>query len=216
MTDDRSEQAERRAIRRRWINVGEVVAVAGLIIAALSLYLGWSGRREDEAERRAEQAEARKQGSHVGLVATHADGDVLDFKGAACALQSADISFPTALGVATQSTTLDPHIDADWFAKPLLEAIAPSKAEKGRMPVLIESRCTGETGDRLERAVYDVPFSVDSRFLRGKTIRLRGLVLREYVTAANGQAHLDAAWRAGAPKTPTKHMNAADKSKRSG
>ena len=48
MTEDRSEQAERLAIRRRWINVGEVVAVAGLIIAALSLYLGWSGRREFE------------------------------------------------------------------------------------------------------------------------------------------------------------------------
>lgn len=204
MTDDRSEQAERRAIRRRWINVGEAVAVAGLIIAALSLYLGWSGRREDEAERRAEQAEARKQGSHVGLVGTHADGDVLEFEGAACALQSADISFPAALGVATQSTTLDPRIDADWFAKPLLAAIAPAKAEKGRLPVLIESRCTGESGDRLERALYDVPFEVDSRFLRGKTIRLGGLVLREYVTAGNGQAHLDAAWRKLAPAAPAK------------
>ena len=56
MSADPSEQAERRAIRRRWINVGEIVAVAGLIVAALSLYLGWSGRREDEAERQADRA----------------------------------------------------------------------------------------------------------------------------------------------------------------
>ena len=203
MTDDPAASAERRAARRRWITFGEVVAAAGLIIAALSLYLNWSDRRADEAERRAEQAEARtsaaERGRHVGLVATDADGDVLAFKAAACALQSADISFPSALGVAAQSTTLNPRIDADWFAKPLLAALDPAKAEAGRLPVLIESRCTSETGDRLERAIYEVPFSVDSRFLRGKAIRLSGLVLREYVTAANGQARLDAAWRKLAP-----------------
>lgn len=203
MTDDPAASAERRAARRRWITFGEVVAAAGLIIAALSLYLNWSDRRADEAERSAEQAEARtsaaERGRHVGLVATDADGDVLAFKAAACALQSADISFPSALRVAAQSTTLNPRIDADWFAKPLLAALDPAKAEAGRLPVLIESRCTSETGDRLERAIYEVPFSVDSRFLRGKAIRLSGLVLREYVTAANGQARLDAAWRKLAP-----------------
>ena len=208
MTDNPAEATERRAARRRWVTLGEFVAVAGLIVAALSLYVNWSERRADEAERRAERAEARTsaaaQGRHVGLVATGADGGTLTFKSSACALQSADISFPTALGVATQSTTLDPHIDADWFSRPLLAALAPARADQGRLPVLIESRCTSETGDRLERALYDLPFTVDSRFLRGKTIRLRGLVLREYVTAAGGQARLDAAWRKLAPAQSTK------------
>jgi hypothetical protein len=203
VTDEQTDSAERRAARRRWITLGEVVAVAGLIIAALSLYLNWSDRRADEAQRRAEQAEARtsaaERGRHVGLVATDADGEVLTFKAAACDLQSADISFPSALDVETQSTTLEPHIDADWFAEPLLAAIGPAKAKKGRLPVLIESRCTGETGERFERALYDVPFTVESRFLRGDTVRLRGLILREYVSAAEARAQLDAAWRALAP-----------------
>jgi hypothetical protein len=35
--------------------------------------------------------------------------------------------------------------------------------------------------------------------LSGKSVRLRGLVLREYVSAANGQARLDVAWQALAP-----------------
>jgi hypothetical protein len=196
-------ESERRAARRRWITFGEVVAVAGLLIAALSLYLNWSDRRADEAERRAEQAEARtsaaEQGRHVGLVATDADGDVLAFKSAACDLQSADIAFPSALKVPPQSLTLDPHIDADWFAEPLLAALGDAKPKKGRLPVLIVSRCTSATGDRLERAIYDVPFTVESRFLRGRALRLRGLVLRGYVTAGNGRARLDAAWRALAP-----------------
>lgn len=206
MTEDRTEQAERRAIRRRWINVGEIAAVAGLIIAALSLYLGWAGRREDDAQRRAEQAAARKaeteQRGHIGLVATDADGEVLTFKGVACALQSADIRFPSAFGVPVENTSLSYRIEADWFDGPLLRALAPAKAEQGRLPVLIESRCTGEDGDRVEHAIYEIPYRVDSRLLRGKTVRLRGLVLREYVSAATGQARLDAAWRALAPALP--------------
>lgn len=216
MTEDNNTAAESRAKRRRWITLGETVAVAGLIVAALSLYLGWSDRRADEAERRAEKAEARadaaKQGHHIGLVATSADGDVLSFKGAACTLQSADISFPTALGASPQNTSLDPQIDAGWFATPLLKAIEPSKADKGRLPVLIVSQCTSDAGDRIERAVYDVSFNVESRFLRGKTIKLRGLTLREYVTAANGQARLDAAWQAMAPKRSARQAKTVGKS----
>jgi hypothetical protein len=198
-----SERAEERQRRRRWLTLGETVAVAGLLIAALSLYLGWSSRRDDEAQRRAEQAAARKaeaeQRGHIGLVATDADGEVLSFKGVACALQSADIRFPSALGVPAQSTSLTYRIKADWFDGQLLDAIAPAKADQGRLPVLIDSRCTGEDGDRVEHAIYDIPYRVDSRLLRGKTVHLRGLVLREYVGAANGQARLDTVWRALAP-----------------
>jgi hypothetical protein len=202
MTSEK-DRAEERERKRRWLTLGETVAVAGLLIAALSLYLGWASRRDDEAQRQAEQAAARQaeseQRGHVGLVATDADGDVLTFKGVACVLQSADIRFPSALGVPAESTSLTYRIKADWFDGPLLDAIAPAKAEQGRLPVLIESRCTGEDGDRIERAIYEVPYRIDSRLLRGKTIRLRGLVLREYVNEANGQARLDAAWQALAP-----------------
>jgi hypothetical protein len=64
------------------------------------------------------------------------------------------------------------------------------------LPVLIVSRCTGATGERLERAIYQVPFTIEGRLLRGKTLRLRGLVLQGYVSAGKAQARLDSAWRA--------------------
>ena len=99
--------------------------------------------------------------------------------------------------MASLSVTLDPHIDADWFAKPLLTAVGGARS--GRLPVLIESRCASDSGDRLERAIYEVPFTIDSRFLRGKAVRLRGLVLEQYVTGGDGQTRLDAAWRKLAP-----------------
>jgi hypothetical protein len=193
---------------RRRLMIGEAVAVAGLIVAALSLYLGWSDRREDKAEHDAEQAESRRaesaQRSRIGLVATDADGEVLSFKGVACALQSADISFPKALGVPAQNTALSYRIEADWFAAPLLKVLEPAKVEQGRLPVLIESRCAGEDGDRLERAIYEIPYRIDSRLLRGKTVHLRGLVLREYVGPGQGEARLSAAWKALAPPPPGK------------
>lgn len=193
---------------RRRLMIGETVAVAGLIVAALSLYLAWSGRSEDEAQHSAEQAEARRaeaaQRGHIGLVATDADGEVLSFKGVACTLQSADITFPKALGVPAQNTALSYRIEADWFDAPLLKVLEPAKLEQGRLPVLIESRCTGEDGDRLERAIYEIPYRIDSRLLRGKTVHLRGLMLREYVGRGQGEARLTAAWKALAPPAPGK------------
>ena len=192
-----SEQSRRRLI------IGESVAVAGLIVAALSLYLAWSGRSEDKALHDAEEAESRQaeatQRSRIGLVATDADGEVLSFKGVACALQTADISFPEALGVPAQNTALSSRVEADWFDSQLLKVLEPAKVERGRLPVLIESRCTGEDGERMERAIYEIPYRIDSSLLGGKTVHLRGLVLREHVDPDKGQARLTAAWKALAP-----------------
>lgn len=188
---------------RRRVHVGELVGIAGLIVAALSLYLGWSARRDDEAARQAEQAGSRAEQTarrgHIGLVATDADGEQLSFKGAACALQSAQVRFPSALAVPAQDAGLSYRIEADWFDGPLLDALAASKTEQGRLPLLIDSRCTDAQGDRAEHAIYEVPYRIESRMLRGKTVHLRGLVLREYVSPANAQQRLDAAWQALAP-----------------
>ncbi|MGJ8505888.1 hypothetical protein, partial [Glaesserella parasuis] len=40
-------KAEAAATRRRWINLGEFIAVAGLLIAGGSLYVNWSDHRAD-------------------------------------------------------------------------------------------------------------------------------------------------------------------------
>ena len=48
MSDTPSERAEAAATRRRWITLAEVVAVAGVLIGALTLYTNWSDRRADE------------------------------------------------------------------------------------------------------------------------------------------------------------------------
>ena len=74
MTETPAEKAEAAAIRRRWITLGEIVAVAGLIISALALYLSYADRRADEAERQREKASEEKVRSVVLLTAEPADG----------------------------------------------------------------------------------------------------------------------------------------------
>ncbi len=46
MTD--TPQTDAQKIRRRWINLGEFVAVAGLFISGLALWNSWGGRGPDE------------------------------------------------------------------------------------------------------------------------------------------------------------------------
>jgi hypothetical protein len=200
-----SETPDEKRTRRRWINLAELVAVAGLLIGALTLWLNWSDRREEKAQAAAasqaavrDKAEERRR---IGLVATKAEGDEVTFKGVACALQTADITFPTALGAETRNTVLEHRIEADWFKKPLLKVADAAGQKSGRLPVLISSQCVSEDGERLETAIYDLPYRVsDGGLFGGKSVELQGLILRERTSEARGQARLDAIWRQTAPR----------------
>ena len=193
-----AEKAEAAAIRRRWITLGEIVAIVGLIISALALWNSWAERRDARAIRADEQAAAREAAAaerrHIGLVATDAGGDALTFKGVECALQSTDISFPTKLGATPRNTVLEHRIEASWVAKPLLSLTDGGADRKnGRLPVLIKSQCIGVGGPRVESAIYDVVWETEPHLLGGRSLKLRGMMLRRQVTS-NGQQQLDALW----------------------
>lgn len=193
-----AEKAEAQAIRRRWITLGEIIAVAGVLIAALTLWNSFYERRDAEQvrqdERRAAQELAAAERRRIGLVATDEGGDSLGFKGVECALQATTITFPPALGVAPQFTVTVHEIQADWFAKSLRKAIEDKKQRDGRIPVLIESQCLGEGGARNERAIYDIVYRLEPRILQARAVKVRGLVLHE-PAGANAKTRLDALWR---------------------
>lgn len=191
-----AERQEAAATRRRWVTLAEVVAVAGVLIAALTWWQGSSDRRdaiqvrEDErrSTREAEAAERRR----IGLIATDGGGDTLAFKGVACAVQVASFTFPPALKLADRSTVTVHAIQADWFAEPLLKLTdgGPDTRE-GRLPVLIDSDCQDERGARSERAIYDLIWRTHPRFARGRALEIRGLVLRE---GGGSPKRLDTLW----------------------
>lgn len=196
------ERAEARALRRRWISIGEAVAVAGVVIAGLGFWNSYSERQDAAAERAverraeaADKAEAAKARGRVRLVTTGVDAKGVDIAAqTGCALQSTDVRFPTALGADAQSTVLTHRIEADWLSAPLLKLTdGGADRQDGRLPVLIAATCTGADGDHAETAVYDLLWRTEpGSVLSGRKLTLRGLVRRE---GGGDLKRLDALWK---------------------
>lgn len=184
--------ASDRAERRRWLTVAELVAVAGVVIAALTWYTGWADRRADDAARASAASSTARERARVDLKATvKDDGRALAINDPRHELQDLVVAFPGALGVATQRP-VETTIDADWFADQLLALTDGGADERsGRLPVLIGARYWDGDAARSASAIYDVVWRTEGRMLRGRTLRLEGLRLRE---RGGDQARLDAAW----------------------
>lgn len=200
MTDTPAEKAEKAAIRRRWISLGEFVAVAGLIISALALWNGYTDRRADQAEKQAEKAQASRARNVVLLTATPAHGgETLTVRDTQHPVQSISVAFPAALGIAPQGSTGDLEIRADWVSGALLSATDKGPdVQKGRLPVLITADYWDGDDHVTDKALYDLLWRTEGRFLRGRMVRLTGMVLRARHDAS--QAQMDAAWKQVGPK----------------
>lgn len=199
MTESPADKAEAAAIRRRWITLGEIVAVAGLIISALALYMSYADRRADEAERRHEKATEAKARTAVLLTASAVDGGRrLSLKDPAHPVQNIAISFPTALGIGTQTSSVTPEIDVRSFASKLLDLTAkgPDNAT-GRLPVLIDADYWDGDEQIHDRAIYDIVWQSHGRLIEGRALRLKGLMLHQRKGAT--QAAIDTRWATVGP-----------------
>lgn len=186
------ERAQDRATRRRWITLAELVAVAGVLIAALTLYLGWADRRADDAARRAETTSAARERSRVDLQATvEGNGATLALKDGRHDLSDLAIAFPRALGVAGRRPA-ETAIEAGWIAAPLLKLTDGGADERtGRLPVRLTVRYWDGDTPRTATGIYDIIWKTEGRLLRGRTLTLEALRLRE---RGGNQARLDAIW----------------------
>lgn len=189
-----SETREERARRRRWLSLAEMVAVASVLIGALSLYLTWSDKSETQAERAAAAAKESKAERIVRLEGTVAGGGgALTLADATHKVDTIDVRFPAALGVPPRDGVPEPRIEADWFKGALLKATdGGADEQEGRLPVLVTAHWWDADVPRSDRAIYDVVWRTHGRMLRGRSLELTGLVLRERRGTAK---RLDALWR---------------------
>lgn len=188
-----SESRDQAQTRRRWITLAELVAVAGVVIAALTLYTNWQERREAAADKAIEQASATRDKTRFLLRGTvdAKKRTILLTREEAHPLGDIRVTFPTALGVAPQDSVTQ-TIDADWFDTALRKATdGGADNETGRLPVLI--RYTYFTDDRptTRQAIYDIVWQTHGRGIRGREVTLLDLRLRE--TGGN-QKRVDALW----------------------
>jgi len=197
-------KAEAAATRRRWINLGEFIAVAGLIIALLGLYLNWADRRADTAEKQVATARAEREGARFDIRAVAAAN------GAALLLQhderhairDATVTFPTGLGVGSKDTVAD-SIDRGWFERALLKATdGGPDARSGRLPVLIVLTYWDGDTPRRARGIYDIGWKTEKGvFPFGRSLTLESLRLHEL---GGDLKRLDTVWAAQRPNTKSR------------
>lgn len=155
--------------RRRWISLGEVIALAALIISGLGLWITWSGSQKNEPTRIVEQ----KQSIPLVLrAAVERDGRALAIEPveSSHALQSLTLTFPGATPMEVGS---DGRLEAS-----AVQAAINDKDRKGakKVRVRIATRYVETGTDRRSTGSYSLSYRWEGGGLfGGKSVRLTGL-----------------------------------------
>jgi len=202
MSETPRERAEAARVRRRWINLGELVAVLALVISALTLWNSYRERTTNEAEHAQESAQSAKKATVLILKAT-ADKDARTLTLAPHAdeqaIQSQTIYFPAKLGVSPTETSSDARIEKSWFESALVSARKAAGVEAtpgdARVPVLIETHYLTDGDAHVDRALYEVGYVTTHSLIGGTDVHLRGLSRTGSVPSDDvGQKRIDALW----------------------
>lgn len=203
------EKKEAAAIRRRWITLGEILAVLAIAISALTLWNSYNDRSADKVERAAEKQQ-EKAVSQTLLLTAKNDGRNLSLAphDSAQAVQGQTIRFPTSLGVGAIETLVEPRIEARWV-KAAIKKAHDAETGKGRgddrLPVAITTSFVRGGETLTDTALYDVGYKSDEGGLLGGTeVELRGLSLIARSRDVRAQADLDALWGQRHPPRPKK------------
>jgi hypothetical protein len=183
MSDATEEKREAARVRRRWLNLGELLAIAGVVISGAALWNSYRERTNAEVEQASSEARTTRAAQLLVLKATvEKDGNLLTLvpRDATQTIQSQTISFPAVLGVSPVETSGDPRIERAWFERGLTEALEKSKAAKRapgdqRLPILITTRFLVDGVEHEDSALYSIGYSLGHGFLAGTTVKLRGL-----------------------------------------
>lgn len=203
---DRKDAAEAAAIRRRWITLGEVLAVAAVVISGLTFWNGYSERQATESERAADKqvraAEEQEEAIRAQTLLLRASGGgnrlTLTAADASQTIQGQGIVFPSTLG-AGAIDTLEPRIEAAWIEDAIERARSDADGRgDARLPLAITTRFVSDGESYSDTAIYDVGYALD-RGLIDTDVGLLGISLVERVAPGKAGARLDSIWRARRP-----------------
>ena len=192
MNETPAEKAEARAIRRRWLTIGELVAVAGVIIAGVSLWLSWADKRSNESEKSIAARKAAAAETRLDLRASVGEGGrQVTLTDPAHEILDTAVAFPKALGVSAQAPVL-PRIESSWFSGPVLAATDKGADEReGRLPVLVTVSYRAGDAIRKDRAIVELVWRTSGRMLAGRELRIEAARIRE---RGGDQARIDVLW----------------------
>ena len=191
--------------RRKWVTVGEVIAVIGLAVGVLG-YLDTQRQHRQEAAERAATARQAVKREALLLTATAAeDGARLTLAPlrAGQAIQTQRYLFPRAvLDHPMEVTAAQPQIDRAWIEGGLKSTLAAADAPRegeGQLPVGVTTTYLEDGETRTDTAVYRVGYRIaPGGLFGGRRVRLQGLALVEHGAAGDLGVRVERAWGGGA------------------
>jgi len=202
--------SERRKLPVRWLTLAEFVGIAALLIAALGYWDNHRDRQQAEKERAAaekqHQAEAKagalkqtflmtgqaQSPELIRLTAVHPEQ----------VIQTQAISFPTDVRGDAVPTTGNSRIEAGWLEGGVEKALKARgvKAERGRVPVGVETNYIEDGQAKTDRSIYLLGYSLHARTFRSAKVELEGLSLLRRGVGEDLQKAVDATWDRQNPK----------------
>ena len=191
---------EAAAIRRRWLSLGETLAVLAVVISGLTLWLNWAERSDTRQEKAAETVHAARQAATLTLTSTiSGKGSRLELRPASAEQQvlGQTIRFPAALSIAPVETSGEPRIEAQWFESALKKArnkagLPDDSRGDERLPLIVETRFMADGAAHADVGLYDIGYTIRGRLLSGHILALRGLSLVRHVAPDKADAALAA------------------------
>lgn len=189
-----SETADQAATRRRWVTLAEVVAVSGVLIGALTLWMNWSDNREAAREKAIASAAATAAEARFALRVEVADGGrEVRLSDPVHELLDTSVTFPAGLGVERRSPAT-PRIERDWFQSALLKATDGGTDDReGRLPVLVTASYRAGDAIRRGQAIVEIVWRTSGRLVGGRSLAIEAARVRETGGSAK---RIDALWAA--------------------
>lgn len=193
-----SETPDQAATRRRWITLAELVAVAGVVIGALTLWNSWAERRSAETERSQTAQEAAKKSRFTLRGTAAADGGAVTLtRDEDHTVDDVRVAFPTPLALPVRDAVAE-TIDRDWFAPAILTLTDGGADEQtGRLPVLVRYTYVDADGRHPASGLYDVVWAIHGRLGRGRVLEITDFRLRQQ---GGSQQQLDTRWDREKPR----------------
>lgn len=185
--------------RRRWVTLGEIVAVLALLISAASF---WDAHQDHVRTRQTTTPIAplaSVANAPLLLSATVSDDRqqlTLHPAHSEQVIETQMLHFPAAFRAAPVETTGNPRVEAGWFDDGLRRAVKAAKAgdRAHRLAVGIETSYVVDGATRTDRAIYDIGYALRPRFLRGSAVELEGVSLARARVGGDLQAQVEARW----------------------
>ncbi|MFL6760475.1 hypothetical protein [Sphingomonas sp.] len=165
-------ETESQARRRRWINLGELIAIAALVVSGLGVWIAWKNTNQDKPTRVVEERSAVP----LALRGTaDSDGRSLTIMPAdpAHALQSLRLSIKGAAPIDVGS---DGRLSATDVAVALKDREKEPKDVARSVPVRIDARYVERGSDRRGGGTYVLRYKWEGGGLfGGRSLRLLAL-----------------------------------------